>query len=136
MARRVLWIRVCSSFCLSVLLSGSFRGIDLLIFSETQLGVRVSCGFVLDWAGFFFKKNFCPKNWENEPKNEQKIKFLWIYYKICPLRFFRIWSIKKVYKELLYSCTNPILEKNLIPDIWAKMLLTNQSVAFLNQQNL
>ena len=31
-----------------------------------------------------------------------------------------------VYKEslyyLLYSCTNPILGKNLIPEIWTKML--------------
>ena len=41
-----------------------------------------------------------------------------------------------VYKEssyyLLYSCTNPILGKNLVPEIWAKMVLVNQTTGFLN----
>ena len=41
-----------------------------------------------------------------------------------------------VYKEssyyLLYSCTNPILGKNLVPEIWAKMLSVNQTAGFLN----
>ena len=44
--------------------------------------------------------------------------------------FIWIWSIKTYY--LLYSCAKPILGKNLVPEILAKMLLTNQIVKFLN----
>ena len=71
-AVRVLWIRVrpsiFPSFSLSTLLSGSFLGIGLLVFSETQHGVRGPCLVVRDRAGFFLKKSFCPKNGENGPK--------------------------------------------------------------------
>ena len=42
-----------------------------------------------------------------------------------------------VYKEslyyLLYSCTNPIFVENLVPEIYAKMLLANEIAEFLNQ---
>ena len=42
--------------------------------------------------------------------------------------------LNSVYKEslyyMLYSCTNAILEKNLIPEIWAKMALANQIAGF------
>ena len=42
-----------------------------------------------------------------------------------------------VYNEslyyLLYSCTNPISGNNLVPELWAKMLLANQITGFLNQ---
>ena len=34
---------------------------------------------------------------------------------------------------LLYSCANPIFGKNLVPEIWAKMLSANQITGFLNQ---
>ena len=34
---------------------------------------------------------------------------------------------------LLYSCANPIFGKNLVPEIWDKMLLANQITGFLNQ---
>ena len=35
---------------------------------------------------------------------------------------------------MLYSCTNPILWKNLISEIWAKMLFVNQIAGFLYGQ--
>ena len=42
-----------------------------------------------------------------------------------------------VYKEslyqLLYFCTNPVLGQNLVPELQAKILLTNQIAGFLNQ---
>ena len=67
-----LWIRVCPSFCLSVLLSGSFLGVGSLVFSETQHGVRDPCGVVRDRAGFFEEKKCCCKNGENGLKMGQK----------------------------------------------------------------
>ena len=39
---------------------------------------------------------------------------------------------KKSLHYLLFSCTNPVLGKNLIPEICAKMLLANQIAGFLN----
>ena len=33
----------------------------------------------------------------------------------------------------LYSCTNLMFGKNLVPEIWAKMLSSNQIKGFLNQ---
>ena len=34
---------------------------------------------------------------------------------------------------LLYSCSNPILRKNLVPEIWAKIFSANQITGFLNK---
>ena len=40
------------------------------------------------------------------------------------------------YKErsyyLQYSCTIPVLGKNVVPEIWAKILLADQITGFLN----
>ena len=73
------------------------------------------------------KKNFCPKNGENRPK----VRFFGFVGK-----FSHLFLLSLVYKEcsyyLLYSCTNLILWKNLVPDIWAKMLSANQIAGFLN----
>ena len=46
---------------LSILLSGIFLGISLLVFSENQHGVRGPCGVVCDKAGFLGKKIYDPK---------------------------------------------------------------------------
>ena len=58
------WGSVCLSvfvsFHLSVCLSGSFLGIDSLVFSETQHSVR-GLWVVHDRAGFFLKEIFVPK---------------------------------------------------------------------------
>ena len=58
LVRRVLWIRVNPSVhpsILSILLSGSFLGIDPLVFSETLYGVRNSYEVVRDSLIFFGK---------------------------------------------------------------------------------
>ena len=50
-------------------------------------------------------------------------------------KFSHCFFLNLVYKEssyLLYSYTNPMLGKNLFPDIWAKMLSANQIAGFLN----
>ena len=79
----------------------------------------------------FFKKICCPKNGENRPKIGLKLGFFGFIGKFSHQFFLNL-----VYKEssyyLLYSCTNPILGKNLILEIWAKMLLANQIAGFLN----
>ena len=75
----------------------------------------------------FFLKKFCPKNGENGPK----IGLFGFIGKFSHLFFLNL-----VYKEssyyLWYSCTNPILGKNLVSEIWPKMLLANQIAGFLN----
>ena len=75
----------------------------------------------------FLKKYFCPKNGENG----QKIKFLKFIGK------YSLFFLDLVYNEslyyLLYSCTNPIFGKSLVPKICAKMLLANQITGLLNQ---
>ena len=70
---------------------------------------------------------FCPKNGESGPK----IGFFGFIGK-----FNHYFFLNLVYKEspyyLQYSYTNPILGKNLVAEIWAKMLLANQIAGFLN----
>ena len=70
---------------------------------------------------------FCPKNGENGPK----IGFLGFIGKFSHHFFLNLVYKKRSY-YLLYSSTNPILWKNLVPDTWAKMLLVNQIAGFLN----
>ena len=49
-------------------------------------------------------------------------------------KFDRSFFLNLIYDKslyyLLYSCTNPTFRKNLIPDIWAKMLLANNIAGF------
>ena len=118
-AGRVLWIKVCPS----VLLSESFPGIGSLVFSETQHGVRGPCVAVRDRARFFlifFLSQKCTQN----------------FFFGFTEKFSHYFFLNLVYKEssyyLLYSCSNPILGKNPVLEIWAKMLLANQIVGFLN----
>ena len=87
-----------------------------LAFSQTQHDVRGPCVVVRDRQIFFIKK-FYPRNWENG----SKIAFFGFIGKFSDYFFLNL-----VYKEslfyLLYSSTNPWLGKNLVPEIWAKML--------------
>ena len=47
--------------CLPILLPGRSLGIGSLVFSETQHGIRGSCGVVYDRDGFFDNNIFAPK---------------------------------------------------------------------------
>ena len=73
------------------------------------------------------KKFFCPKIGENG----SKVGFFEFIGKFSHYFFLYL-----VYKDrlyyLLYSFTNPILRKNLVPEIWAKMPSANQIAGFLN----
>ena len=75
----------------------------------------------------FFLKKIVSKNGENGPK----IGFFGFTGKFSDKFFLNL-----VYKErsyyLLYSWTIPVLGKNLVPEIWAKMLLADQITGFLN----
>ena len=94
---------------LFVLPSGIFLGISSLVFSKTQHVARGLCVVVRDRAGFFEKMG---QRWA-------KIGFFGFIGKFSHFFFLNL-----VYKEssycLLYSCTNPILGKNLFPEIWPK----------------
>ena len=90
---------------------------------EAHVLLRVTAGF------FFF--NFLFQKWGKWAKNGPRIGFF---------RFIGTFShfffLSLVYKEssyyMLYSCTDPTLRKNLVPEIWVKMLSANQTAGFLN----
>ena len=63
---------------------------------------------------FLRKRFFCPKN-------GPYIGFVKFTGKFSDC-FFLNFLYKESLYNLLYSCTNPILGKNLVPEIWAKML--------------
>ena len=75
----------------------------------------------------FFLKKFLSQNWENGPK----IRFFGFIGKFSNQCFLNL-----VYKEssyyLLYSYTNSILGKNLVPEMWGKILSANQIAGFLD----
>ena len=60
---------------LFVLLPGSFLGIGLLVFSETQHGVRCPCVDVCNRTRLF-EKNIFPQKWGKWAKVGQKQGFL------------------------------------------------------------
>ena len=103
----------------SVLLSRGFLG--ALVFSETQHSVRGLCVVVRDGARLFLK-------WV---KNGPKIGFFGFIGKFSDY-FFLILVCKESSYYLLYSCTSPILGKNLVPEMLARMFLASQIAGFLN----
>ena len=114
-ARRVRRIKICPSVLLSVPLSGSFLGICLLFSPEIQhVSGPVWCYVT---AGFFEKSFFCP------PK----------IIKWAKRGFFSIFSVWSVMKVHIICCipTHPIFGKNLVHEMWVKMLLANQIAGFL-----
>ena len=100
----------------------------LIIFFWNSPWFRGPYGVVCDRARFLEKKNFYPKNGENGPK----IGFFEFIGKFTHYFFLSLVCKESLYL-LLYSFTNPILGKNLVPEIWAKMLLANQIAGFLIQ---
>ena len=84
-----------------------------------------------DRPRFFEKTLFSPKI----GKMNRKWAKNWSFFNLMDLVI--NYFLNMVYNEslcyLLYSCTNPIFGKNLVPGIWAKMLLANQIAGFLNQ---
>ena len=55
------WPKGSYEKCLPILLPGRSLGIGSLVFSETQHGIRGSCGVVYDRDGFFDNNIFAPK---------------------------------------------------------------------------
>ena len=105
---------------------GIFLLIVSLTFSKFWHGARNPNEVVHERAGFSRKCSFAPEM----GKMGQKQGFFEFIGKLSHYFF-----LNKVYKEilyLLYSCTNPILGKILLPEIWAKMLSTNQIAVFLS----
>ena len=104
--------------CHTVFLSGSFLRIGSLVFLNLWMAE----------PQIVFKRFFSPKNGENGPK----ILFFLDLLENLIINFFWIWSDKESWYYLLYSYTNEILAKSLIPEIWAKMLSVNRIAGFLN----
>ena len=78
------------------------------------------------WQGWiFFKKKIVPKIGEMGQKWANGLIRKFSHY------FFLNLAYKESY-YFLYSCSNPILWKNLVPEIWARMFLANQVAGFLN----
>ena len=82
-ARRVLWNKVCPSFCQSCHLSGYFLGIVSLIFSKFWHGARIPCEVVLDRARFSGKNFFAPRIGKMGPK--------WVRNRVFSICW-KIWS--------------------------------------------
>ena len=82
----------------------------------------------------FLKKIFLHRKWGKWTKNGQQIGFFKFIGKFSHFLLNLVYNERLYY--LLYSCTNPIFGKNLVPEIWAKMLLANQITGFLNQRYL
>ena len=123
---RVLWLKVCPTF--RPLLFGGFLGIGSFVFSENQYGVKGPCVAVWGRARFFEKKNVLLQKWGKWAKNRGFFNLMGNLLN----GFYLNLIYKKNLYYLLYSCAKPILGKNLVPEILAKMLLTNQIVKFLN----
>ena len=117
---RVLWIRVCPSFWWEV-----FSGLVISFFwnSAWCSGPMCCCA----WQSQIFEKIFLPKNGENCPTNEQKIEFFKFIGKFSHQSFLNLVYNESLYC-LLYSCTSLRFGKNLVPEIWVKVLLANQII--------
>ena len=79
----------------------------------------------------FQEKLFCPQNGANGPKLDQKQSFLKLLENLV-INFLWVWSRKKFYNICCILAQICILGKILVPEIWAKMLSTNQIAVFLN----
>ena len=87
---------------------------------------------------YFIVKFFLPKKRGKWAKyGKRKIGFLEFIEKFGDSISFEKVSFNLFYSEilhyLLYSYTNSVSGKNLVPEIFAKMLLANQIAGFLNQ---
>ena len=128
MAGRNLWTSVCLFFCLPVLPSRSFLRIGSLVFSAMQHSVRGACVDIyvfFFWTRCFLKNNFAHKMGK---MGQKCIKFIG---KFSHYFFLNLFYNESLY-YLLYSGTDPIFGKNLVPEIWPKMLLASQITRFLD----
>ena len=114
-AGRVLQSKVCLSFHLYK----CFLGIGSLLFSKFWHDARNPYEVVRD-SHIFLEKFLLLQILG------KKLCLLFNFYWIC--------SIMKTY--LLRSCTYSIFDKNLVPEICAKILSANQFAAFLNERYL
>ena len=91
---RSVHLSFCSSFCLSV----SFLGIGLLVFSETQHGVRVCVQFCVTELYFLGKNSHRAKmtnNGQKWPKNRvfglfKKIQVICLIWNLCKTKVFMV----------------------------------------------
>ena len=90
---RVLWNRVCLSFCPSALLSRCFLG--SLLFSKFWHGARNLYQVVHDRARFSWKKIF-PQKLGKWTKNGPKTGFFNLFYKFV-ITFYWSYAIMKIY---------------------------------------
>ena len=88
------------------------------------MGAHV-CVVVRDRARFFEKNLFAQKIGKIDQKWARKQGFVNLLENLVT-NFFLNLVYNKSLCYLLYSCTNLIFGKNLVPGIWAKMLLTSQ----------
>ena len=126
LAGSILWIGL--SFCPSI---RKFSWVWLLVFSETQYGVRSPCGVVRDRASFL-KKMFFLGKWEKCAKNGPKRGFFEFIEKFSHSFFLNLVHKESLY-YLLYSCSNLVLGKNVFPELWVKMLVVNQIAGYLHR---
>ena len=107
MSGGVLWIRICPSFCLEV-----FLGLAYSFFSETQHGVRGSCGVVHCRARFLEKKIAAKIEEMGKKEMVQKFDFLNLLENFVVIFFLNLVYSKSLC-YLLYSCTIPLFGKSM-----------------------
>ena len=119
------------SFCPSVLPYRSFYWDWLTSSFLNSAWCQEPCVVECDRARFF-EKNLVAQKRGKMGKKWPKIGLFKFIRKFSPQFFWNLVYNESLY-YLLYSCTNPIFGKNLVPEIWVKMLLVNQIAGFLNQ---
>ena len=125
-------VYIILSFCLS----RGFLGIVLSVFSTFWHGARNSHE-VLDNRARFSENNFFFAFKIGKMDQKWFFEFIGKFYHQFLLNFFykRIMFYEKLF-QLLCSCTNPMFEKILVPEIWALMFSANQITGFFNQPYL
>ena len=135
---------ILPSFCLFLCLSRRFLGVALVVFFNFDIVLEIYMKFFmkeLDFESFFF---FFPINWENRPKMGQKQVFLKIYWKVCSLNFYWIFSIMKIC--LIYCvptqisylgkfCSADMFSANQIVGFFSRWYLQNSERAWFLQVN-
>ena len=115
----------CRSFHPSVLLTQRFLGIRSSAFSNFCNGIHMKLCMTKQ---YILREMFCPNNGQKWTKKGFFEAFEIFEYYFC---------LNSVYNEssyyLLCFCTNPISEKNLILEIWTKMLLSYQTAWFIRR---
>ena len=134
--KRVLWNRVCPSFCPAFDLSVWFLGIGSLIFSETYHGVRGPYISGWNWSRFFKANCRRAKMTKNGPKWPQNMVFglfkkmvSWVLSGIAVKREF-LWFINIRWRLNAWqkSCLQVIVENVSWPMRFQYSLINNISL--------